>query len=518
MNYFSTVNFETLLDVVTFSAATFMGLFVYVRNKKSWTHRFFFLLAIIIDIYIIVNYLSLHPPENTPENQLFWIRIVMLTTSLIGPLLVMLVSTFPGEKLVMKKKYIISLMMLMIASVIASITPLVFSSIEYPGGSPTPIPGRGIIIFFLDFVGLFVFSFIILIHKFRKSSGEERQQHRDLLFGVIFSFSLMAITTVIFVAIFKTSVAVFLGPVSTVILMSFIAYAIVKHHLFNVKVIATEAAVLIIWIILFSKIFAANTTQEAVLDSLIFLVLIPFGVILIRSVVKDVQIARQQYEMVATVSHQLRTPLTPIIGIASMILDGDFDKSVTKKREAEEKIFIAGKRLANVINDFLQVFELEGDRKFDKESFDVVATIKEAIENVKAGYESKGLYLRFKNFSKSKPKIHGEPRLFMQAISNLLDNAEKYTLKGGTTLTLQASKRGFIILVADTGIGLNDDAKQRMFQKFFRSEAARKIRPDGSGLGLPIVKKIIEAHGGKISVDSPGPDKGTTFTITFHNP
>lgn len=512
MEVVSTLSF--ILLVIITSTNVLLGIVVLKNNSRSVTNRIYSLLSVFISIWLMVLFLS--EKEVSQELFLLLARLSIFIATPMSMLFFLLAHTLPGDKFLLKRKYKITIFAVTILVMLLNISPFAFSGVETVDRHTSVIPGPGIMPF--SFLSTFFSAgaVFLLIRKFRYSTGIQKQQFRFILLGVLLMLGLVIVTIMLPVLFLKNASFIALSPLYALIFLGFTAYAIVKHHLFNIKVIATEALVIIIWLVLFAKIFVSATVTERIVDGIIFVATIPFGILLVRSVIREVKLAQQQYEMVATVSHQLRTPLTPIIGLASMILDGDFDKSATKRRAAEEKIFIAGKRLANVINDFLQVFELEGDRRFDKDSFDIISSIKEAMEAVKNGYESKGLYLRFKNSGKAKPKIKGEPRLFTQAISNLLDNAEKYTPKGGTTIALEHSNRGFMILISDTGIGLDPEAKQRMFQKFFRSEAARKIRPDGSGLGLPIVKKIIEAHGGKISVDSPGPDKGTVFTITFH--
>ena len=133
-----TLLLEVILGIITFSASTFLGVVIFLKNQKSSTHRLFLLLAILINIYVVVNYISLHPPSVEPEVQLFWIRIVMFVTSFIGPVLLVLAHTFPRAKVTMSKKVLLAIFGLMITSAIFSLTPMVFSGIEYPNGRTCP--------------------------------------------------------------------------------------------------------------------------------------------------------------------------------------------------------------------------------------------------------------------------------------------------------------------------------------------------------------------------------------------
>ena len=228
--------FELFLTIFVFFISCGFGLVIYIKNPRSATHKFFFALSFLIDAYAIVNYLSLHPPLPTAESQLFWIRMVMVVTSFMGPATLLLVSTFPADRILLRLRYLIPLGILATASAVASATSLVFKDLMYVNGSPTPIPGPAIPIFFLDFVGIFLVSFGVIIAKYRQQKGEERMKYLYLLLGVVISFSLTSICTVILVVIFQNSKFVIFGSLAPIILMEFVAYAMIKHNLFDIKI------------------------------------------------------------------------------------------------------------------------------------------------------------------------------------------------------------------------------------------------------------------------------------------
>ncbi len=234
---------EILLGLFTFTANTILGFLVYYRNTKNWTNRLFLLLTYSINVYLITNYLSLHPPVETAANQLFWIRVVMCVCSFIGPILLLFVHTFPHDKIVMSRKKLLALLVLCLTSASAALSPFLFTRLDFVNGQPVPQPGPAIPIFFVDFVGLFVVSIILLVIKYRKAKGIEKEQHLYFLFGVIFTFSLMAITTVMFVVILKFSGLVFLGPNVILFLIAFLAYAIIKHRFLDLHFLVARAVV-----------------------------------------------------------------------------------------------------------------------------------------------------------------------------------------------------------------------------------------------------------------------------------
>ena len=250
-------NIEIIVAAIAMVSYIYLGLAVYIRDPKSWTNRLFFLLSLVFITYDIVNPISLHPLEKTPDNQLFWIRMVMFTVSFIGPLIFLLVHTFPRKKISLDKKYLIGIILLNIATAAASLSPLIFESIDYPNGTPTPNPGSGVFLYFLDFPGLILLSIILLISKYRRSIGKEKEQLYYFLIGVFATFSLMAISTFILVAVLKTPAGVFLGHTSPLILSLFIAYAIAKNQFLDIKPAIAKAVSYIFVLIAIAFIYVA---------------------------------------------------------------------------------------------------------------------------------------------------------------------------------------------------------------------------------------------------------------------
>ncbi|MEK7560434.1 MAG: ATP-binding protein [Patescibacteria group bacterium] len=525
---------EILLGVLALTATSALGAIIHIRNPKSWTHRLFLLLAIAIDFYIIVNFLSLHPPRQTPDDQLFWIRAVMFVTSFIGPILVLLVHTFPGHRITMRRRFIALLLFLMIASAAASLMPFVFQSIHYPEGEPIPVPGPGMPVFFLDFIGLFILSFIILILKHRRAQGEEKMKLRHLLAGVIASFSLMGISTVIFVVILRTSAFVFLGPIFPVILITFIAYAIVKHNLFSIQIFATQMFVSVLAIVLFTKIFSFISPTQATIDSFIFFLTSVFGYMLIRSVRKEVtqrrelermtqelaksnhalqQIDRTKSEFISIASHQLRAPLTIIKGYISLLRDGTIKPAAKKGKEAMERVASSTEQMVGLINSLLNLSRIEsGKIRYEMTPGDLGGIVQKLVDAFGPRAAEKHLALRY-NKQGAVPSTVFDADKMREVVTNLLDNAVKYTPEGEITVMLEARAGRIRLSVQDNGIGMSANDTAQAFEKFARSESARRVDPGGMGIGLYFVRRVMEDHDGTARAESKGPGKGSTFTI-----
>lgn len=221
-------------------------------------------------------------------------------------------------------------------------------------------------------------------------------------------------------------------------------------------------------------------------------------------------------EFLHIVSHQLRTPLTTLRGLLEFWKSGEYALfPVEKQKEMQERIFISTERLNQLIHDMLTAMDLEGGAfHFTFERVDLSDIVHAAYEELKDDFEKKGLEFRF-NPSQEQGVIMGDPRYLREVVSNLIDNAQKYTPHGFVEVRIEKQADHMILRVVDSGMGISEEDKQRLFQKFSRGSRAEEAFPNGSGLGLYIAKQIIEGHKGNIDVFSEGQGKGTTISITL---
>ncbi len=222
-------------------------------------------------------------------------------------------------------------------------------------------------------------------------------------------------------------------------------------------------------------------------------------------------------EFLSLASHQLRSPLTAIKGYTSMLLEGSFGEVGEKQKEAIDRVFQSSNHLTKVVEDLLNVSKIEaGGMKYEMTPFDIEKAAKDLSTDLSITASKKGLTLNFVTDSKAPYTVNGDMEKIRQVILNVIDNAIKYTQKGGITvnLTKDTLKNLIRVAVTDTGMGISPEEKEKLFQKFSRGEGG-KTNTGGSGLGLYLAKQIAEAHGGHISIDSPGVGLGSTFSIDF---
>jgi two-component system, chemotaxis family, sensor kinase Cph1 len=218
-------------------------------------------------------------------------------------------------------------------------------------------------------------------------------------------------------------------------------------------------------------------------------------------------------EFLRVVNHQLNTPVSIIKNSIYMIKSNSFtqEKGLSFIEEGV-------KRMEEIFTDFWKAFSFEGEGiklNFEETNLEEIADkLAEGFLNNSPLVKSRGLAIRIdKNISL--PHVKADPKQIIQVINNLLENAISYTNSGAVTMYFDNINGEFLkVFVADTGCGIDEEDKGKIFGKFVRGQRAIHERPSGSGLGLYIAKKIIEAHGGELKLESSEVGKGTTFSFT----
>jgi signal transduction histidine kinase len=220
---------------------------------------------------------------------------------------------------------------------------------------------------------------------------------------------------------------------------------------------------------------------------------------------------RLKTEFMNMAAHELKTPLTPMVGYLQLI---DKKKLSSEDSESLDIAIRNTKRLQHLVNDILDIAKLESKvMKFSMEELQLTRLVDDAAASVRPFAKEKKLTLR-KLLPEKLPPIRGDPVRITQVLTNLLNNAIKFTDKG--SVTIRAAKKGDSVLVqvSDTGVGIRREDLPKLFTKFFQADTLGRRRYGGTGLGLAICKEIIKAHGGNIWVKS-RLGRGSTFSFTL---
>jgi PAS domain S-box-containing protein len=228
--------------------------------------------------------------------------------------------------------------------------------------------------------------------------------------------------------------------------------------------------------------------------------------------VRDANRLKDQF--LATLSHELRSPLSTILGWSQMLKDGKISGDLA--RRAVEAIDRSAQAQTRLINDVLDVSRIiTGRMRLDVQRIDLAAVLDAAMEGVRPAAEAKTLELNV--VVDARPALmSGDRDRLQQVFWNLLSNAVKFTPGGGRVeVRLRRREDGFEIAVADTGAGIDAQFLPYLFQRFAQADSSTTRRHGGLGLGLAIVRHLVEMHGGTVRADSAGAGEGATFTVTL---
>lgn len=527
------INLDLLSVGIAVAGTCILGFAVYLSNRKSLTNKVFLIFSITAAVWGVSNYLNYQ--FNSTEFILWTLRMHLFITVWYCFSLFTLFYVFPNPEVKFTKNYKWILIPIVILVSALTLTSLAFSRISEiapPGQVTNPERGPGILLFVLIVLFLVGGGIILLIKRMSRASGLEKNQFQFVLAGTIITFSFYITFNMILPIFFNQLGFIPFGSIFTLPLVVLTGYAIMRYHLLNVKVIATEILTFLLVVITFSEVVISKNLTEIVFRSMMFVLLLGFGILLIRSVRREVEQREQLQELtvklqaanvkleelshfktqlLSLASHQVKAPLAAIKGFTTILSQGLYGPVNEKVKETLGKIQRSADALIQLVSELLDLRKVEeGKMDFQfkpTKAKELVAEVFETLQPLAA--EKK---LQFVLSSTSEATLSADPQKLKQVFSNLAENAIKYTPAGVVKVELKDEGQSVLFSVADTGLGISPELVSHLFEEFQRDPKVKeKIR--GTGLGLFIAKKIIEAHGGQIWAESGGDGKGSKFIV-----
>lgn len=532
---FSNLNNIDLLSVgIAIAAIGILGFIVFFNNRKSITNKTFLLFTLSGISWSIFNYINYQ--FQNPTLVLWFLRMVIFSAVWYCFFLFQLFYVFPKEKIELSKKYKFILIPIVAGTSIITLTNLVFPKIDElaPVGEVSKItPAAGIFLFGIVVIALIASGLIILFRKIINGQGIEKVQYRFVLIGALITFSLHIVFNFILPAFFDIRRFIPLGAVFIFPFAAFTAYAIVKHHLLNVKTIATEILTFILSVVTLFEVILSKDIAAIILRSGVFILVLAFGILLIRSVLKEVEqrerlevltaeleaaneklkeLDKLKSEFLSFASHQVKSPMNVVKGFATLIYDGTYGQVPDKVKETAEKIKESADRMIALVDNLLDLRKIEeGKMEIKLESTAVDQLVSEVVDELKPLADKKKLIINY-NKPTQEIKTRLDPQKFRQVIQNLIENSIKYTDTGSVIINIENKDGSVLISIADTGHGIPVELLPHLFEQYQR-DASLKDKIEGTGLGLFIAKQIILGHKGEIWAESEGPGKGSRFYV-----
>lgn len=502
-----------------------LGFFILFKNPKGLPNRILFTLTLAFSAWVFLD--SIFWATNRSDVIMFvWSLQILFEPIVYISALYLLYVLIKKEDMSFNRKLLIALIYLPV---------IIFVPTKYSLSAfniTTCLSEEGPIALYYTYAIEILYTLWIIgfsVREYLKSSTKQAKQE-ILLLAVGTILLLVAFSFGNIISSFSedwrfAQIGLFAMP----LFISFLVYSIVKYGTFNIKLFGSLALVLALATLNFALIFIRNVEMFRAVTVITFALTAVFGVALIRSIIKGIQnqqriaeLNKARSDFLYVASHQLRTPVSVITGNLSLLVEGDFDQSSPEEiKNVYQSMFHKAKKLTNVVNGILAASHMDNFEEFKLpndvtiKDIDVRALTKDICETLKDKSDAKKIELDYSSITSSdKPVIiKGSDNYLEQAITNLVDNAINYTQRGSVRVVLSEADNKLRLEIIDSGIGIPLEDQPRLFGKFERGKNARNAYTDGSGLGLFVVKKVIEAHGGKITFKSEGEGKGTTFTV-----
>ena len=519
--------------------ALLIGAFVYLNNRGMLAARLLFLISIAFLFWVLCDLVTW--VSNKSDIIFFVWSFFGILYALISLLSVYFVFAFLDKGDVSwRVKSALGILFLPIVLLTPTAYNLATFSLVDCG-----IPNEGFYFtnyyYLVGFIAFFWIMFLIF-SRVRQVKLPRDMRKQTLFFGIGIESFLLSF----FISGFLASFLVDQGFVSDFglemyglfgmpVFMGFLGYLMVRYQAFNVKVLAVQALVIGLAILIGSQLFFVKSRINFVLTSLTFLFSILFGSMLIRSVKNEIRrkeelqivtdklaaanvelkrLDQSKTEFISIASHQLRTPLTAIKGFVSLLLEGSYGKVPAPIADVLDKIYTANDRIVHLVEDLLNISRMESGRlKYEYAEVNIPEFLNELRDTFALVAKKKGLELTFEFPQDTLVPAWIDRQKAFEVVSNLIDNAIKYTATGSVRVHVEGMADFIRISVTDTGVGIDPDMMSALFQKFSRGKESGKMHVSGTGLGLYVGKSMIEAQGGHIGVTSEGAGKGSTFFV-----
>ncbi|MEK7644850.1 MAG: ATP-binding protein [Patescibacteria group bacterium] len=521
------MNLFGITSLMIFFSSIGLALSLYSGNTKSRVNQAWLIASIAIALWGLSLY---GVTSSLTENVAFrWQYLLDVSAIFIPVLYFNFISILTGEKNRRMRQISWGLATCL---AIFSFSPLFKTGVISRYGTFWINPGQYYDVFPIFFSMYTVLALFVLIRSYRRSNDHLfRAQIRNTLIAGMIGFG--GGITNFFPQLFNVYP---FGNYFVLLYTLFMSYGVLKYKLMSAKIISAQLFSGALVLVFLFNLLQPSGLSDWIIKFLLFGLVLSFSILLVKDMYKEVATRERieslakdlakandrlkeldglKSEFLSIASHQIRAPITAIKGYASLIMEENFGKVSPELRSAVEVIFESSKSMAIMVDDFLNISRIEqGRMKYDLTVTDLSALATQVVDELKPTVEKKGLTISLTFDKKANYDARIDAGKIKQAVTNLVDNAVKYTPKGSISVNLARSGGKIDLAVKDTGMGISAENIPKLFQKFSRSKDAITTNVGGTGLGLYVVKQMVEGHeGGKVCVESPGEHKGSTFHI-----
>lgn len=520
----------TILPLSCAIFVAFFGLFILSKDYKSRINQLLFGFCLSMFFWMIGTFMMFGTRITDVDRAIFWDRFVYLGVVFMPPFMhhfsLIFTNKINKQKALLIFNYILAAFFLLISRTDYFVNELYIYS--WGAHTKAQLFHHVFLGYFFLGTGIFFYNMFLYFKKTKDKIIRKQTLYVFIAFAIVIFIGGSAYLYAYGIDT-KFPFAYFSGVIFPVLLF----YSVTRHHLLGVKVIGTEVLVGLAGFVLVTEMFLSKNAIELIIRVLFAFIIVLIGYLLIISVRKEVkrreqiaqlahslekanlrlkEVDRQKTEFLSIASHQLRTPLSIAKGYIELLEDGTYGKLTKGIKDVLSKMDESNEHLVKLVDDFLNITRIEQGRiKFVFEDSDLKEMIKGVADELKPKADEKDIKIKFKPGSGVKHKVKIDLEKIRHVVFNFIDNAIKYSDKGIIKITTEDEYNGTTVRVKDNGIGFGKKDEVNFFQKFYRGQNVSDSNVNGTGLGLYVCRKFIEAHKGRIWGHSKGLKKGSEF-------
>lgn len=498
-----------------------IGLLILLKNR-TLLGKILFSISVLFSIWVVSSLIT-WTSTSSLNYMFFWSLFGLVTASIF------ILSIYFSHVFLFKKdvsvmvKYFFTVLTLPVFLY----TPTVYNLNSFDAVWCVPNENTPFLTYYYSFGAIAVMSVLYLLYKKIRQSENKAVIKEAVVFttGILLFIAMFLFTG--FFASYLTDVGItatydleLYGLFGMVIFMAFLGYLIVKFKAFNIKLIGAQALVWALIALVGSEFLFVESVTAQILVAITLVLSAIVGLIIVRSVKKEIaqreeldMANKNQQLLIRFITHQVKGFFTKSKMVFATILEGDLGEISAAMKELIKQGMESDNKAVDMVQEVLNAASLrDGRMAYNFEDLDLGSFVKSVADSFAEVAKQKNL--QYEVVVPSVPLMVKFDKLQMsQVFKNLIDNAIKYTLDGHVRISLE--KRGNIahFVINDSGVGLSDSDKAKLFKEGGRGEESLKFNVNSTGYGLFIVKKIVEGHNGKIWATSAGRGHGSQFFV-----
>lgn len=504
-------------------ASLLIALFIFSKNSRLLAARWLLAVAILISSWLFSD-LVLWATDKPQLTMFFWSLLVLIEPMIYAGMLFFLYAFIDGKSAPFKTKLIAILLLL--PTVV--LTPTSFALINFDLTNCWREAIEGPLAFYGYGVEIIFTLWILVLGMERYMKFVDRSEKNKVVLitiGAVLFLLSFAMGNVIGSLLVDWVIGQY-GLFGIPVFVAMLSYLVVRYHVFNVKLIATQLLVTTLWVLTLAILFLRRIPTVRVVVAVTLFLFTILGYLLIMSVKREVE-QREKIEKLALeleeankgqanllhiINHQIKGYMTKARYVFDALLN---DKDYGAVPESAQGIIKEGYNSVTegvtFVTDFLTASNIEkGTYTYQMEPVDLRHVVEQMSKTMEENAKEKGLGYTLE-IKEGNYNLTGDRAQLEQAVRNYIDNSIRYTPRGSLAVSLERVGNKALFKVKDTGVGLSEEVKPKLFTKGGRDKDSQKININSTGFGLAFVKGVVEAHKGRVWAESPGVGKGSTF-------